>query len=74
MLGWTEDQLWAEVEFVEKVLQTDNDENENSTTGNFENIKKYLESNLVIYRTLGNDSQRKFNLDLVLTLDFFKKE
>ena len=44
MLGWTEDQFWAEVDFVEKVLQTHNDENENSTTKNFENIKKYLES------------------------------
>ena len=32
MLGWTEDQFWAEVEFVEKVLQTYTDENENSTT------------------------------------------
>ena len=31
MLGWTEDQFWAEVEFVEKILQTHTDENENST-------------------------------------------
>ena len=31
MLGWTEDQFWAEVEFVEKILQTHTDQNENST-------------------------------------------
>ena len=31
MLGWTEDQFWAEVEFVEKILQTHTDENQNST-------------------------------------------
>jgi len=32
MLGWTEEQFWAEVDFVEKVLQTHTDENENSTS------------------------------------------
>ena len=32
MLGWTEEQFWAEVEFVEKVLQTHTDQNENSTS------------------------------------------
>ena len=32
MLGWTEDQFWAEVEFVEKILQTHTDQNENSTS------------------------------------------
>ena len=31
MLGWTEDQFWAEVEFVEKIFQTHTDQNENST-------------------------------------------
>ena len=58
MLGWTEEQFWAEVEFVEKVLQTHTDENENSTAirichndlhpGKLKKIK-YLYQTMFIY-------------------------